>query len=58
MPETAASYLIPKIKNFKGGGNYPQYLTKPKAMLRFMTAFNKKGRFFDNEGNLLVDLDS
>lgn len=55
-PDTAAAWVAKKIYGFKGRGHYPKYLTNKKASLRFLTAFNKRNKFFDDDGNLLVDL--
>lgn len=52
-PETVAKFLVPRIRNIKGTGKEISYLTKKRAIWRFLTAWKRKNRFFDEEGNLI-----
>ena len=60
QPSTAAAYLVPKMRSVAmttKTGTYYKYLTNFKATLRFMTAWRYKNRFFDRDGNLIVELE-
>jgi chlorophyll(ide) b reductase len=49
-PETVANFLVARVRNVKGTGQYIRYLTKPKIAWRFATAWRRKNRFFDEDG--------
>ncbi len=51
-PENVADFLVPRVLNVRGTGKYIKFLTTPKVLVRFMTAWRYKNRFFDEEGNL------
>jgi len=59
-PSTVADILVPKIRAIQGTektGEYLKILSNPKIIWRFMTKWRYKNRFFDEDGNLLVDLE-
>ena len=56
-PTVVADKLVPAIKNLTGTDKKITLLDRKKAALRFMTAFRYKNKFFDKEGNLLVNID-
>ena len=56
-PTVVANKLVPAIKNLNGTGKRITLLDRKKAVFRFMTAFRFKNKFFDKEGNLLVNID-
>jgi len=49
-PETVASFLVERVREVEGSGQYIRFLTNPKAAWRFATAWRRKNRFFDEEG--------
>ncbi|MFQ5978848.1 MAG: SDR family oxidoreductase [Candidatus Heimdallarchaeota archaeon] len=53
-PETVAKFLVPRIRDVKGTGKEISYLTKKRALWRFLTAWKRKKRFFDEEGNMIT----
>ena len=60
QPSTVMAYLVPKMRSVAmttKTGKYFKYLTNFRATLRFLTAWRYKNRFFDEEGNLLVELE-
>lgn len=56
LPETPAHFLVERIKAIKGTGKRIQFLTRRRAMWRFMTAWRYKNRYFDEVGNLVIKL--
>ncbi len=56
-PSTIADFLVPRMKSVSGSNKYIKFLTQKKATFRFLTAWRYKNRFFDKNGNLLVNLD-
>jgi len=50
-PEIIAKKFAPKLRTIKGTGNTVQYISRRGLMLRFMTAWRRKNRFFDEDGN-------
>jgi chlorophyll(ide) b reductase len=54
--DTVADYLVPRMRSVKKTGQRIDFLTIFGSMKRFMTAAKRKNRFFDEEGNLLVEL--
>jgi chlorophyll(ide) b reductase len=49
-PETVAHFLVERVREVEGSGKYIRYLTNPKAAWRFATAWRRKNRFFDEQG--------
>ena len=49
-PETVAGWLVERVRQVEGSGQYIRYLTNPKAAWRFATAWRRKNRFFDEQG--------
>jgi chlorophyll(ide) b reductase len=49
-PETVARWLVERARKVEGSGQYIRFLTNPKAAWRFATAWRRKNRFFDEEG--------
>lgn len=56
-PTTVANKLVPKIRKFRGSGKKITLLDRKKALLRFMTAFRYKNKFFNTTGDLIVSID-
>lgn len=54
-PKTVIEYLVPRIRKVKGTDKHINFLSPPKIIWRFLTAFKRKNRFFDNNGNLLEE---
>ncbi|MFX0116336.1 MAG: SDR family oxidoreductase [Candidatus Hodarchaeota archaeon] len=52
-PETVAKFLAPRIRTAKGTGKNINYLTRKKAIWRFLTAWKRKNRFFDEKGKMV-----
>lgn len=55
-PEIPAAFLVEKIRGINGTGKRIRYLSRWKIMKRFLIARRYRNRFFDDQGNLLVDL--
>lgn len=51
-PETVARFLVPRMRAVKGNGKEISYLTRKRAFWRFLTAWKRKNRFFDENGNM------
>jgi chlorophyll(ide) b reductase len=51
-PETVARFLVPRMRAVKGNGKEISYLTRKRAVWRFLTAWKRKNRFFDKNGNI------
>ncbi|MFW9928600.1 MAG: SDR family oxidoreductase [Candidatus Thorarchaeota archaeon] len=51
-PRTVANFLVPRMKRITGNGKEIVYLTNKKAIMKFITSFRRKNRFFDSNGNL------
>jgi chlorophyll(ide) b reductase len=49
-PETVARWLVERVRKVEGSGQYIRYLTTPKIIWRFATAWQRKNRFFDEQG--------
>lgn len=49
-PETVARFLVERARDVKGTGQYIRYLTTPKIAWRFATAWRRRNRFFDENG--------
>ena len=49
-PETVACWLVERAREVEGSGQHIRYLTNAKAAWRFATAWRRKNRFFDEQG--------
>ncbi len=56
-PCIVADKLVPKILSFKGTGKRISLLDNKKAVIRFLTSFRFKNKFFDKKGNLITTID-
>jgi chlorophyll(ide) b reductase len=52
-PETVARFLVPRMRAVKGTGKEISYLTRKRAIWRFLTAWKRKNRFFDENGTMI-----
>uniref|UniRef100_A0A0E0JFV5 chlorophyll(ide) b reductase n=1 Tax=Oryza punctata TaxID=4537 RepID=A0A0E0JFV5_ORYPU len=50
LPETVARTLVPRMRVAKGSGKAINYLTPPRILLALVTAWVRRGRWFDEEG--------
>lgn len=50
LPETVARTLGPRMRVVKGSGKAINYLTPPRILLALVTAWVRRGRWFDNQG--------
>lgn len=50
LPETVARTLVPRMRIVKGTGKAINYLTPPRILLALVTAWLRRGRWFDEEG--------
>ncbi|QHO13477.1 putative chlorophyll(ide) b reductase NYC1 [Arachis hypogaea] len=53
LPETVARTLVPRMRVIKGTGKAINYLTPPRILLALVTAWLRRGRWFDDEGRAL-----
>ncbi|KAK3210720.1 hypothetical protein Dsin_015426 [Dipteronia sinensis] len=53
LPETVARTLVPRIRVVKGTGKAINYLTPPRILLALVTAWVRRGRWFDDQGRAL-----
>lgn len=53
LPETVARTLVPRIRVVKGNGKAINYLTPPRILLALVTAWLRRGRWFDDKGRAL-----
>ncbi|XP_061993388.1 probable chlorophyll(ide) b reductase NYC1, chloroplastic [Rosa rugosa] len=53
LPETVARTLVPRMRVVKGSGKSINYLTPPRILLALVTAWLRRGRWFDDEGKAL-----
>lgn len=53
LPETVARTLVPRIRVVKGSGKAINYLTPPRILLALVTAWLRRGRWFDDQGRAL-----
>ena len=49
LPETVARTLVPRMRVGKGSGKAINYLTPPRILLALVTAWVRRGRWFDDE---------
>ncbi|XP_059638123.1 probable chlorophyll(ide) b reductase NYC1, chloroplastic [Cornus florida] len=53
LPETVARTLVPRMRVVKGNGKAINYLTPPRILLALVTAWLRRGRWFDDKGRAL-----
>ncbi|KAG7023584.1 putative chlorophyll(ide) b reductase NYC1, chloroplastic [Cucurbita argyrosperma subsp. argyrosperma] len=53
LPETVARTLVPRMRVVKGTGRAINYLTPPRILLALVTAWLRRGRWFDEQGRAL-----
>ncbi|KAL8480136.1 hypothetical protein ACS0TY_026894 [Phlomoides rotata] len=53
LPETVARTLVPRMRVVKGSGKAINYLTPPRILLALVTAWLRRGRWFDDKGKAL-----
>lgn len=53
LPETVARTLAPRMRVVKGSGKAINYLTPPRILLALVTAWLRRGRWFDDQGRAL-----
>ncbi|PNS93297.2 hypothetical protein POPTR_018G081200v4 [Populus trichocarpa] len=53
LPETVARTLVPRMRVVKGTGKAISYLTPPRILLALVTAWLRRGRWFDDQGRAL-----
>ncbi|KAJ6830418.1 putative chlorophyll(ide) b reductase NYC1, chloroplastic [Iris pallida] len=53
LPETVARTLVPRMRVVKGSGRAINYLTPPRILLALVTAWVRRGRWFDDQGRAL-----
>lgn len=53
LPETVARTLVPRMRVVKGSGKAISYLTPPRILLALVTAWLRRGRWFDDKGRAL-----
>ncbi|KAK6941518.1 Short-chain dehydrogenase/reductase SDR [Dillenia turbinata] len=53
LPETVARTLVPRMRVLKGTGKAINYLTPPRILLALVTAWLRRGRWFDDQGRAL-----
>lgn len=59
-PSVVAKFLVSEIRKIHGTdttGEYIKFLTTWKIIWRFLTFWQRSNRFFDDDGNLLVEID-
>ncbi|CAN0901578.1 Probable chlorophyll(ide) b reductase NYC1, chloroplastic [Linum grandiflorum] len=49
LPETVARTLVPRMRVVKGSGKAINYLTPPRILLALVTAWLRRGRWFDDK---------
>lgn len=49
LPETVARTLVPRMRVVKGTGKAINYLTPPRILLALVTAWLRRGRWFDDQ---------
>ncbi|KAF8400789.1 hypothetical protein HHK36_014091 [Tetracentron sinense] len=53
LPETVARTLVPRMRVVKGAGKAINYLTPPRILIALVTAWLRRGRWFDDKGRAL-----
>eukprot|EP00252_Welwitschia_mirabilis_P023438 TRINITY_DN6615_c0_g1_i1.p1 TRINITY_DN6615_c0_g1~~TRINITY_DN6615_c0_g1_i1.p1 ORF type:complete len:473 (-),score=63.79 TRINITY_DN6615_c0_g1_i1:99-1517(-) len=54
LPETVARALVPRMRAVKGTGKAINFLTPPRILLAIITAWVRRGRWFDEQVVLLT----
>lgn len=49
LPETVARTLVPRMRVVKGTGKSINYLTPPRILLALVSAWVRRGRWFDDK---------
>lgn len=49
LPETVARTLVPRMRVIKGNGKAINYLTPPRILVALVTAWVRRGRWFDDK---------
>lgn len=55
LPETVARSLVPRMRVVKGSGKAVNYLTPPRILLALVTAWLRRGRWFDDQVFLITN---
>lgn len=58
LPETVARTLVPRMRVVKGSGKAINYLTPPRILLALVTAWVRRGRWFDDQGRTLYEAEA
>ncbi|KAG9136355.1 hypothetical protein Leryth_022671 [Lithospermum erythrorhizon] len=58
LPETVARTLVPRMRVVKGSGKAINYLTPPRILLALVTAWLRRGRWFDDQGRALYSAEA
>ncbi|KAJ8562499.1 hypothetical protein K7X08_011790 [Anisodus acutangulus] len=51
-PETVARTLVPRMRAVKGSGRAINYLTPPRILIALVTAWLRRGRWFNNQSTV------
>lgn len=54
LPETVARSLVPRMRVVRGSGKAVNYLTPPRILIALVTAWLRRGRWFDEQVILLL----
>lgn len=58
LPETVARTLVPRMRVVKGTGKAINYLTPPRILLALVTAWLRRGRWFDDQVKIILRVKS
>lgn len=58
LPETVARTLVPRMRVVKGSGRAINYLTPPRILLALVSAWVRRGRWFDDQGRALYSAEA
>jgi len=58
LPETVARTLVPRMRVVKGTGKAINYLTPPRILLALVTAWLRRGRWFDDQVKIFLRVKS
>jgi len=58
LPETVARTLVPRMRVVKGTGKAINYLTPPRILLALVTAWLRRGRWFDDQVTIVLGMKS
>ena len=56
LPETVARTLVPRMRVVKGSGKAINYLTPPRILLALVTAWLRRGRWFDDQVTIALQI--